>query len=72
MAQAARRQERRQAGMPVRRWRGRRERSAAWVFVGTRVPLSAPHENLADRATVDEFVELFPGVDRRQVHAVTA
>ena len=44
--------------------------SGAWVFAGTRIPLSALYENLAGGATVDEFVEWFPGVDERQVRAV--
>lgn len=44
--------------------------SGAWVFTGTRVPLYALYENLACGATIDEFVEWFPGVERQQVHAV--
>ncbi len=44
--------------------------SGAWVFVGTRIPLSALYENLAGGATVDEFVEWFPGVEMKQVRAV--
>ena len=44
--------------------------SGAWAFKGTRVPVYALFENLADGATIDEFVEWFPGVDRRQVQAV--
>ena len=44
--------------------------SGAWVFAGTRIPLSALYENLASGATVDEFVEWFPGVDEQQVRAV--
>lgn len=44
--------------------------SGAWVFAGTRIPLSALYENLASGATVDEFVEWFPGVDEKQVRAV--
>ena len=44
--------------------------SGAWVFAGTRIPLSAPYENLAGGATVDEFVEWFPGVDEKQVREV--
>lgn len=36
----------------------------------TRIPLSALYENLASGATIDEFVEWFPGVDRQQVRAV--
>ena len=44
--------------------------SGAWVFVGTRVPVKALFENLEDGSTVDEFLEWFPGVTRRQVEAV--
>jgi len=44
--------------------------SGAWVFAGTRIPLSALYENLAGGATIDEFVEWFPGVDEQQVRAV--
>jgi uncharacterized protein (DUF433 family) len=41
-----------------------------WVFRGTRVPVAALFENLRDGATVDEFLEWFPGVERAQVEAV--
>ena len=44
--------------------------SGAWVFAGTRIPLSALYENLASGATVEEFAEWFPGVDERQIRAV--
>ena len=44
--------------------------SGAWVFRGTRVPVSALFENLKDGATVDEFLAWFPGVQRWQVEAV--
>lgn len=44
--------------------------SGAWVFSGTRIPLFALYENLAAGATVEEFVEWFPGVEERQVRAV--
>lgn len=44
--------------------------SGAWVFAGTRIPLYALYENLAGGATVDEFVEWFPGVDGAQVRSV--
>ena len=44
--------------------------SGAWVFTGTRIPLYALYENLACGATIDEFVEWFPDVDRQQVCAV--
>ena len=46
--------------------------SGAWVFRGTRVPVSALFENLKDGATVDQFLEWFPGVDGRAVEAVLA
>jgi uncharacterized protein (DUF433 family) len=44
--------------------------SGAWVFRGTRVPVKALFENLEDGATVDQFLEWFPGVTREQVLAV--
>jgi len=44
--------------------------SGAWVFRGTRVPVSALFENLEDGAAVSEFVEWFPGVTPAQVRAV--
>ncbi len=44
--------------------------SGAWVFKGTRVPVSALFENLEDGATVDDFLEWFPGVTRSQVEKV--
>ena len=42
----------------------------AWVFRGTRVPVTALFENLRDGATVDDFLAWFPGVTRAQVAAV--
>ena len=44
--------------------------SGAWVFRGTRVPVAALFENLRDGATIDQFLEWFPGVSRDQVEAV--
>jgi uncharacterized protein (DUF433 family) len=44
--------------------------SGAWTFRGTRVPVTALFENLRDGATIDEFLEWFPGVTRKQVQAV--
>ncbi len=44
--------------------------SGAWLFRGTRVPVKALFENLEDGATVDEFLEWFPGVRREQVQSV--
>ena len=43
--------------------------SGAWVFVDTRVPVAALFENLRAGVTVNEFLELFPGVTRE--HAVS-
>ena len=44
--------------------------SGAWVFRGTRVPATALFENLRDGATIDEFLDWFPGVQRWQVESV--
>jgi uncharacterized protein (DUF433 family) len=44
--------------------------SGAWVFRGTRVPVKALFENLEDSASVDEFLEWFPGVTKAQVEAI--
>ena len=41
--------------------------SGVWVFRGTRVPVSALFANIDGGATVDEFIEWFPGVSREQV-----
>jgi uncharacterized protein (DUF433 family) len=44
--------------------------SGAWVFRGTRVPVRALFENLETGATIDQFLEWFPGVTPEQVVAV--
>ncbi len=44
--------------------------SGAWVFCGTRVPVSALFENLEDGVEITQFVERFPGVTIQQVRAV--
>lgn len=44
--------------------------SGALVFRNTRVPVAALFENLKSGATVDEFIELFPGVSRDQVEVL--
>ena len=44
--------------------------SGAWVFKGTRVPVRALFENLEGGATVEQFLEWFPGVSRAQALAV--
>jgi uncharacterized protein (DUF433 family) len=46
--------------------------SGAWVFCGSRVPVRALFENLETGATIDEFLEWFPGVTLEQVVAVLA
>ncbi len=44
--------------------------SGAWVFTGTRVPVSALFGNLAEGSTVKEFLGWFPGVTDSQVRTV--
>ena len=44
--------------------------SGAWVFRGTRVPVSSLFENLEGGATLDQFLAWFPGVARVQAEAV--
>ena len=39
------------------------------MFRGTRVPVSTLFENLRDGATIDQFLEWFPGVERHQLLA---
>jgi uncharacterized protein (DUF433 family) len=44
--------------------------SGAWVFRGTRVPVTALFENLEEGAQIAQFVEWFPGVTLEQARAV--
>ena len=44
--------------------------SGAWVFRGTRVPVTALFANLEGGASVEEFLEWFPGVSPEQVSIV--
>jgi uncharacterized protein (DUF433 family) len=44
--------------------------SGIWLFKNTRVPVKALFENLEDGATIDQFLEWFPGVERSQVISV--
>ena len=44
--------------------------SGVWVFRGTRIPVSALFENLRDGATIEEFIEWFPGVTKEHINAV--
>ena len=44
--------------------------SGAWVFRGTRVPVTALSQKLEDGAHVSDFIGWFPGVTLAQVRAV--
>ena len=44
--------------------------SGAPCFAGTRVPVATLFDNLNDGATLNQFVEWFPGVGLEQVKAV--
>ncbi len=44
--------------------------SGAWLFKGTRMPVSVIFENLKAGANIDEIMEWFEGLDREQVEAV--
>ena len=44
--------------------------SGAWVFRGTRVPVSALFQNLEDGAQLPDFVKWFPGVSIDQARSV--
>ncbi len=44
--------------------------SGAWVFRGTRVPVTTLFETLKDGASVEQFLEWFPGVEGAAVEAV--
>jgi uncharacterized protein (DUF433 family) len=41
-----------------------------WLFRDSRVPVRALFENIEGGATIDEFLEWFPGVTRDQVELV--
>lgn len=43
--------------------------SGAWVFMGTRMPVSVVFKNLEDGVTIEELMEQHP-VSREQVKAV--
>jgi uncharacterized protein (DUF433 family) len=42
----------------------------AWLFRNSRVPVKSLFENLEGGATVQEFLEWFPGIEKDQVEAV--
>ncbi len=46
--------------------------SGAWVFRGTRIPVRVLFENLEAGASINDVVDWFPGVTRRQVEDVLA
>ena len=41
--------------------------SGNWVFRGTRLPVYALFDNLAEGATIHDFIEWFGGVDEAEV-----
>jgi uncharacterized protein (DUF433 family) len=41
-----------------------------WLFKGTRIPLHALFENLESGASINDFLEWFPGVEWEQAKAV--
>jgi uncharacterized protein (DUF433 family) len=44
--------------------------SGAWVFKGTRMPVSAIFENIESGASIDDIMQWYEGLDREQVKAV--
>jgi len=40
------------------------------IFKNTRIPVSSLFTNLRDGATIDDFIDWFPGVTREQVESV--
>jgi uncharacterized protein (DUF433 family) len=44
--------------------------SGAWLFKGTRVPVTALFQNLEDGAQLADFVKWFPGVSSEQARLV--
>jgi uncharacterized protein (DUF433 family) len=42
----------------------------AWVFKGTRMPVSAIFKNLEAGANIDDILEWYDGLDREQIKAV--
>jgi len=44
--------------------------SGAWVLRGTRMPVAAIFENIEARASIDDIMEWFDGLDREQVKVV--
>jgi uncharacterized protein (DUF433 family) len=46
--------------------------SGAWVFRGTRFPISTIFENLEHGATIDEILEWYQGLNREQIQEVVS
>jgi uncharacterized protein (DUF433 family) len=46
--------------------------SGAWVLRDTRMPVSGVLENFEAGASIDDIMEWFAGLDRKQVEAVIA
>ena len=44
--------------------------SGAWVFRGSRIPVSVVFENLEDDLAIGEIVNMFDGLTQEQVKAV--
>ncbi|MGH7885013.1 MAG: DUF433 domain-containing protein [Thermodesulfobacteriota bacterium] len=44
--------------------------SGEWLFRDTRVTVSTFFENLKDGASIEQFIEWFPGVKRKQIEDV--
>ncbi|MEO8727629.1 MAG: DUF433 domain-containing protein [Acidobacteriaceae bacterium] len=44
--------------------------SGAWVFRGTRIPVSAIFENLEDGLAIGDLLKMYDGLTREQVQAV--
>jgi uncharacterized protein (DUF433 family) len=44
--------------------------SGAWVFRGTRIPVSTVFENLEDGLTIGEIAQMFDGLKREQLVTV--
>ncbi len=51
-------------------WRNPKRLSGAYAFSQTRVPIEALFNNINDGASIDEFLEWYPGVERWQVESV--
>ena len=46
--------------------------SGAWVLRGTRMPVATIFENLEAGASIDDLLNWYEGLDRKQVQAVIA